>query len=126
MERDVKDHKDGGEINDNKTKHGNNLTDFQSSWKQFDNIGSNLLVQLCGSLVGSQYHSVTKEIVALLGPVFACGESELVLSHLKEIESLMPGNQQCWTGNVSPEEDKVNIFYQNSYFESLTSFLSLR
>lgn len=84
--------KDPGECGNNQddtSNHGNHLFDLKSSWKHFDNVGSQFLVQLCGSLVGSQYDAVSKDIVALLGPVFACGNSELVLGRFKEIESLM-------------------------------------
>lgn len=62
---------------------------LKSSWKQFDKAGSRFLVQLCESLAGSQYDIITKEIVALLGPIFACSESELVLGRMKEIENFL-------------------------------------
>lgn len=78
----------------NTCNHGNGLNDLKSSWKQFDQAGSSTLVQLCGSLAGSQYDIVTKEILALLGPVFACGESELVLGRLQDIQSLLVGSQE--------------------------------
>lgn len=79
---------------ENKLKEGSTGSDnvlglLKSSWQQFDVAGSRLLVQLCNSLAGSQYDGVFKETVALLGPVFACGQSELVLRRLKEMESLM-------------------------------------
>jgi hypothetical protein len=98
----------------NKGNHGDGLNGLKSTWKQFDNAGSSTLVQLCGSLAGSQYDIVTKEIVALLGPVFACGESELVLGRLQEIESLLAGNQETVetkkSGDDYSENRRVNIY----------------
>lgn len=67
---------------------------LKSSWRQFDATGSHVLVQLTKALAGSQYEGVFKDTVALLGPVFACGQSELVLRRLRDMENLLgsPGH----------------------------------
>ncbi|XP_045193117.2 uncharacterized protein LOC123549256 [Mercenaria mercenaria] len=109
MEKGVSENGNGGKNGGPKCNHGNGLSDLKSSWKQFDNVGSKLLVQLCGSLAGSQYDIVTKEIVALLGPMFACGESELVLGRLKEIESLMTGNPEKGEIRNSGDNSEDNL-----------------
>ncbi|KAL4234078.1 hypothetical protein ACF0H5_005732 [Mactra antiquata] len=89
---------------------GNYINTLKWSWKQFDLAGSQCLVQLCSSLHGSQYDIVTKEIVALLGPVFGCSESELVLGRIKEVESLMSGLlSQAEEGTRSPAEHQMAL-----------------
>lgn len=109
MDVKVKGQEGGRGMKDVKDNLSKSLTDLQMSWKQFDNFSSKLLVQLSSSLTGNQYDTVSKEIVALLGPVFACGDSELVLGHLKEMESLMAGNQKLEEGDTSSDEPKATL-----------------
>lgn len=100
-------------VQDGTIRHEDCLSTLKGSWKQFDLAGSQCLFQLCGSLAGSQYDIVTKEIVALLGPVFACSESELVLGRIKEIECLMSALlSQKDEGSKSPAEHQVSIILQ--------------
>lgn len=82
----------------------NTLGRLKSSWKQFDAAGSQLMVQLSSSLAGNQFENTFKETVALLGPVFACGQSELVLRRLKEMESLL--GQMTSTENGAKSDDR--------------------
>ena len=72
---------------------GNLLNDFVTSWKNFDGAGSRFLYSLCTSLAESQYEGLSRDLVAVLGPVFGCGESELVLCHLRKMETVLSGLQ---------------------------------
>ncbi|WAR13218.1 hypothetical protein MAR_027398 [Mya arenaria] len=63
------------------------LSGLRSAWKQFDVCGSQLVSGLCGRLAGCQYEAVSRDIAAILAPVFSCGESALVQGRLGDMEA---------------------------------------
>ena len=71
----------------------NMVGEFKKAWHLFDGAGSQLLYMMCGALAGTQLGNITRDLLALQGPVFGCSKSELVLGRLKEMENLLAGLQ---------------------------------
>ena len=98
---------------------------LKSAWQQFDAAGSCVLVQLYKSLQGSQYERVFKDTVALLGPGFACGQSELVLRRFKEIELLLEQQSQQDNGATTKKSNVSKQVFKKSDYLIATNCLTL-
>ena len=97
-------------VNEDGGQSRNVVGDFKNAWHLFDGAGSQLLYMMCSTLSGTQLGGITRDLMALQGPVFGCSKSELVLGRLKEMENLLAGLQiqKNETEEISSAQVQVN------------------